>query len=258
MKIGFIGTGNMAEALIKGLLSKKVFHKKNIIGFDINKKRLTSLKRKYGIQVTTELNQIVSDAHIILLAVKPQQMADALNTLCTQLKTNQLVISIAAGLPLSFYTQRLGKKIKIVRVMPNTPAMVNLGVAAFLATKNCSLTDKKQVTQIFNAVGLCFEVKKESLLDSVTAISGSGPAYVYLFAQAMIQSAIKLKLNPTQSKLMVIQTLLGATSLLQQSNESPQELIKKVASKGGTTEAALLSFSSSHFEAIIDKAIQQA
>ncbi|EKD42663.1 MAG: hypothetical protein ACD_73C00068G0001, partial [uncultured bacterium] len=256
-QLAFIGTGNMAEALIRGILAKKIFLPKNILGCDVSLDRLTFIKKKYGIQITTKTQLALKNSDIIILSVKPQQMDALLTQFKSDFQDKHLIITIAAGLPLKFYQKRLGGKKKIIRVMPNTPAMVNLGASGYSANKNIKKADKILAEKILNAVGMSLAVKNERQIDAITALSGSGPAYVYLFAQAMIQAGIQLGLNKQACKDLVLQTILGATTLLKQSGEDPQSLIQKVASKGGTTEAAIYSFKENRFEEIVNKAIKK-
>lgn len=253
IKLGILGTGNMAEALISGLGKSK-----NIVGYDVDSKRLNLMSKKYRITKATSIQNLVKKSEIILLAVKPQQMDNLLKSIQPHLKQNQLMLSIAAGLRVKFYENRLGKDYKIIRLMPNTPVLVKLGATAFYANKKVNRKDKKRAKKIFEAVGEVFEVKKEELLDGVTGLSGSGPAFVYLFIDSLIKGGVGSGLNPNTARGLAIQTLLGATTLFKQSNLTAEELIKKVASKGGTTEAGLKFLNQKKFGAIVQECVKRA
>jgi pyrroline-5-carboxylate reductase len=166
-------------------------------------------------------------------------------------------LSIAAGLDLRFFKKILGD-LKIVRLMPNTPALVGLGATAFFAGGRCTASDRRMVRMIFESVGQVFEVPSEKLLDAVTALSGSGPAFVYLFLKSLIDGGTKLGLAPSLARSLAIQTLLGATTLFARSPDSPATLISRVASKGGTTEAGLQVLALKKFETIVDQCLGAA
>jgi pyrroline-5-carboxylate reductase len=255
--LSFLGTGNMAEAIISGLVGQKIVPGKNIRGFDLDIKKLQALKKKYGITPVKTLNDAaLSD--IIVLSVKPQQFSELLPKLATLLRKDALIISIAAGIDTSSIAKRLGRKTRVIRVMPNTPLLVGLGASVYVATKSCTSTDKKNAEAIFGAAGLVLETKKEDLLDAVTGLSGSGPAYVYQFAQGLIDGGIATGLKADMARKLAIATLRGATQLLEDSGEEPDELTAKVASKGGTTEAALKYLATKKFKTIVADAVTTA
>lgn len=254
LKLGILGTGNMAEALISGLGKEQ----KNITGYDVDAKRLNLMSKKYKIKKVSSIQSLVQTSSIILLAVKPQQMADLLAAIKPHLNQNQLILSIAAGLKIQFYENRLGKNHKIIRLMPNTPALVKLGATAFYTNKKVTQKDKKSAKKIFEAVGEVYEVKKEGLLDGVTGLSGSGPAFVYLFIDSLIKGGMKSGLSHKLAHNLAIQTTLGAAKLLKRSGLIPNELIKKVVSKGGTTEAGLKFLNQKKFGAIVEGCVKKA
>ncbi len=253
--LAFIGTGNMAEAIISGLVRNKVISPSKIIGFDVDRKKLASLSKSYGIRSATNLNN-AANADIVILSVKPQQFADLLPQL--QLAPHQLVVSIAAGIDTQSITRALGKSIKIARVMPNTPLLVGCGASVYFATKKCSALDKKNVETLFGASGLVMETKKEDELDAVTGLSGSGPAYVYQFIQGLIDGGVAVGIKPDIARKLAIATVTGAAHLLEISSENPDELTKKVASKGGTTEAALKVLAQKKFKSILVACVKEA
>lgn len=255
IKLGILGTGNMAEAIVAGLgrSSKKVA----VTGFDVDRARLKKLAKKYRFRAATNLSEVLQKSDILLLSVKPQQMKELLTEIAPLLSSKHLLLSIAAGLDLRFFEKILGDA-KIVRLMPNTPALVGLGATAFFPNSHCSAKDKRTVNFIFESVGQVVSVPSEGLLDAVTALSGSGPAFVYLFIKALIDGGTKLGLDPSLSRSLAIQTLLGATTLLKQSPDAPAALISRVASKGGTTEAGLKVLAQKKFETIVGQCLEAA
>lgn len=253
-----LGTGNMAEAIIAGLVSKKIIPSSSITGFDISPTRLSFMKMKYGFATAKNIGEAVSKGDVILLSVKPQQMKDLLTTIKPSLKKNALILSIAAGLDTAFFEKHLGAKAKIIRLMPNTPAMIGCGATAFFANSNASATDKKITRVIFESTGLVDEVEKESLLDVITGTSGSLPAFVYSFAAPIIAAGVKGGLSEETSKRFVLQTMIGAAKLMEASKDDAQTLIAKVASKGGTTEAGLKVLQKRKFAVILSQTIQAA
>lgn len=229
--IAFIGAGNMAEALIRGLLAAKAVEPRQIIAHDIRPNRLDELQKAFGIRTGTD-----ASADIIILAIKPQQMASALSSLIPH--PPSLLISIAAGVSTSRIESELGGQPRVVRAMPNTPALVGAGAAALSKGRFATDDDLATAEAILGAVGITVRVAEHDL-DAVTALSGSGPAYVFLVAEAMIKAGVAAGLTEEIAKTLTIQTLVGAAKLLAESGESPEALRRKVTSPGGTTEAAL-------------------
>ena len=258
MKLAILGTGNMAEAMIAGLIAKKVLRPGQIVGFDVNRKRLQFIRKKYRIITARSADEAVRKSDTLLLSVKPQQMKELLGQIRPELAKRHLILSIAAGLDVRFFEKYLGQKHKIIRLMPNTPALVGMGATAFFANRNCGALDKKRTQTVFSAVGISFEVKKEGLLDAVTGLSGSGPAFVCRFAEALIQGGKKTGLNQRLARDLTLQTLIGAATLLRQSGEKPSRLVKKVASKGGTTEAGLKVLKRKKFGSIVESCVVTA
>ncbi|OGP10253.1 MAG: pyrroline-5-carboxylate reductase [Deltaproteobacteria bacterium GWA2_45_12] len=253
MKTGFLGTGNMAEALIAGLIKSKTLKPKEIFGFDLDTTKLKKIQKKYRIQTCNTATELALKSGTLVLSVKPQNMAEALRTIQATINSKHLLVSIAAGLSTDTISLMAGKQIRLVRVMPNTPALVGTGAAGFYANKNCNPKDKKRVQKIFESVGIAVEMKNEDDLDSVTGLSGSGPAYVYAFAEALITGAAECGLDEPTAKKLALQTLMGAAKLMLQSKDTPSELMAKVASKGGTTEAGLKILETQNFrQTVID------
>jgi pyrroline-5-carboxylate reductase len=232
--IAFIGAGNMGEALIRGLLAAKAVAPQQLVATDVLPERLALLESKFGIRTMSGIPQ----ADILVLAVKPQQMSEVLSTLKPQISNLGLIVTIAAGVTTARIERELGGNVHVVRVMPNSPALIGAGAAALARGKFASDDDLATAEAILGAVGITVRVDEE-LLDAVTALSGSGPAYVFLIAEAMIKAGIEIGLTPDVSKKLTLQTILGAGKLMIESSEEPSELRRKVTSPGGTTEAAV-------------------
>lgn len=257
--IGFIGGGNMAQALLQGVLSAELFDADKIWVSDIRTERLDELKVQYSVHGTTDNTELTRQADIIVLSVKPQMMADVLDGIAGTLKDGALVISIAAGITTDAIKAKLGD-VQIVRVMPNTPALVGAG-ASGLYNASASQDSLKTAMDICASVGRAVVVEDEHLIDAVTAVSGSGPAYFFLLMEEMIKAGVELGLTEEIAKTLVLQTAKGAALLAesaQQRGEDPAILRQKVTSPGGTTEAALKTMNKNGFGEIILKALTAA
>jgi pyrroline-5-carboxylate reductase len=236
--IAVIGAGNMGEALIRGLLVSKAIEPHQLVAADVRTHRLDLFSTQFGISVATDNSAAVADADIVLLAVKPQQMASVLAGLREQISPEKLVISIAAGIPTTKIEKELGDSTHVVRVMPNTPAQIGEGAAALCKGQHATDDDLAAADAILSAVGITASTD-ESLLDAVTALSGTGPAYVFLIAEAMIKAGVQVGLSEELARKLTLQTIIGSAKLLVQSGEDPAELRHKVTSPNGTTEAAM-------------------
>ena len=237
MKITFLGGGNMASALIGGLLNNG-FPAKEIAVIEIGAENRARLEKNLRVRCygAPDVEALQCDA--LVLAVKPQQMREACTSLHKLLK-GQLIISIAAGLRLTDLSRWLGGHDKLIRTMPNTPALISSGVTGMFAMPTVSEAERLGAERIMQAVGSTLWVDDEAQIDAVPAISGSGPAYVFLFIEALQQAATELGFPPRQARQLAIETTLGAARLAAQSEESAGVLRERVTSKGGTTEAAL-------------------
>ncbi|MFH1540852.1 MAG: pyrroline-5-carboxylate reductase [Elusimicrobiota bacterium] len=251
-KIGFIGTGNMAKALISGII-KSGFVSKNIFVSDINKKLLNCICKDYKLKKFYSNSDVVKYSDIIFLAVKPYQIEEVLKEIACVCSGNKLVISVAAGIKTSRIEKYL-KKVSVVRIMPNTPALFGEGAIAIAAGKYASKTDVQFVEKLLSSCGIVVIVAEKDM-DIVTAVSGSGPAYIFYIAEIMRCIAEKLGLKKDVSKKLVNQTLFGASKMLTLSDVEPEILRQKVTSKGGTTEAAFKVLLKSNFGKIFEKAI---
>jgi len=257
--IGFIGGGNMAEALIKGIIAAKLYEPQNICVSDIKPDRLEYLKQQYKIKTFPDNKALAKSASIIVLSVEPQQLAVVLEDIKNNFNKDAFFISIAAGKRIKFITDVLGD-IKIIRVMPNTPALIGCGAAGLYAPQNAK--DKlDKALAIFSAIGKAFVLETEDLIDSVTAASGSGPAYFFLLMEEMIKTATELGLDRDTAAQLVIQTAKGAALLAEKGaleNLSPADLRKNIVSRGGTTEAALKVFTEGGFGPLVTAALKRA
>ena len=257
--IGFLGGGNMAEALIKGIITANLYEPENIFVSDIRPERPAFLAKEYRVQKVDTNAALASKVDILVLSVKPQNMTEALQSIKDAVKPDTLVISIAAGIKVANIAAVLGD-IAIVRVMPNTPALIGEGASALFANDKAKPMMEKAMS-IFSAVGKAVVVETEGLIDAVTAVSGSGPAYYFLLMEEMIKAAGQLGLPEDVAKELVLQTAKGAALLAtsaDEKGESPAELRRKVTSPGGTTEAALKVFADGKISELISAAIKRA
>ena len=269
-QLGFIGAGNMAEALARGLVENKVFKPSELIASDVDAARRRKFKRGLRIDCTTDNLEVLSGSRAVLFAVKPQtidavlrELAGGLTASSSRAQTrngtaSRLFISIAAGVTLQRLESALGGRARVIRVMPNAPAMVGEGMAALVRGRNATRTDEAFALRIFRAVGDAVALADESLLDAVTALSGSGPAYVYLFAKALADAGAAQGLPAELALRMELKKLLGAETNMQRSPLSAAELIRIVASPGGTTEAALRQLDADRFSDIVARAVKAA
>jgi pyrroline-5-carboxylate reductase len=257
--IGFIGAGNMAEALIKGIINANVCKPKYIFISDVRSDRLELLTRQYRVQAVVNSGTLAGQVDILILSVKPQNMANVLFAIESTVRNRTLIISIAAGVRIDEITAALGDK-PIIRVMPNMPALIGEGASALFANAMARPLMGKAL-QIFSAVGKTAIVDNEDLIDAVTAVSGSGPAYFFAMMEEMIRAGYVLGLPAEIAKILVLQTAKGAAMLATERDkfgESPSELRRKVTSPGGTTEAALKVFAAREFGQIVEQALRAA
>lgn len=256
MNICFIGGGNMASAIIGGLCNSGAVQGSKVRVVEISADSRARLQQDFGVQATAELMQGVAGCDVVVLAVKPQQLRE----LCVELKpllAGQLVLSIAAGIRASNIARWLGTQ-NIVRAMPNTPALIRSGIAGLYALPEVSAQQREVSASILNAVGTTLWLDKEEMMDGITAVSGSGPAYVFYFIEAMQQAARELGFNDAQARSLVIDTFLGAAKLAQSSPEEAATLRARVTSKNGTTERALLSMEAAQVKQHIITAVHAA
>lgn len=255
-KITFIGAGNMAASLIGGLC-KQGINPAQISASDPNAAQLDALHAQYPIHTATENSLAVKNADIIVLAVKPQSMRQVCEQLAPFLTEQQLIVSIAAGITSSSLSCWLGVN-SIVRCMPNTPSLIQQGVSGLYATEQVSKLQREQAQQLLSAVGLVVWLDAEQLLDAVTAVSGSGPAYFFLLIEAMTQAGIHLGLPAETAALLAKHTAQGASTMACQSTLDAAQLRQQVTSPNGTTEAAMQTFQAGGFTELVNSAVRSA
>ncbi len=256
--IAFIGSGNMAAALIGGLISDGT-PVERILATDPDPARRETLATQSGIHTLEDNAEAVTRAEVVVLAVKPQILGEVARELAEPIQQHRpLVISIAAGIRSDTLQRWLGGEVALVRSMPNTPAMLQTGATALFATPAVNATQREQAESVMRAVGLVQWVDDESLMDAVTALSGSGPAYFFLFMEAMEHAAERLGLPADTARLLTLQTALGAARMAIESSEDPAELRRRVTSPGGTTEQAIERFEAEDLEGIVLRALTAA
>jgi pyrroline-5-carboxylate reductase len=257
-KIGFIGSGNMGEALINGLIVSGSSAPESIICSDIREEQLQRLHATYGIQTTTSNVEVATLSDIIIYAIKPQIMAQVLMETADYLDMHKLIISIAAGVPMVAIETSLQKDLRLIRVMPNVAVAVNEGAAAIAAGKHAKPADIQLAMDIFNSVGKCVFLKENELLDAVTGLSGSGPAYIFMIVEALSDAGVKVGLSRQDAQFLASQTVLGAAKLLLETGTHPGQLKDSVTSPGGTAIAGLHTLEKGGLRTTLINAVESA
>lgn len=257
MKICFIGGGNMGEAMLSAVLDQGISTPEEISVSDVDESRRKHLAQKYGITAMADNRLATEGKNIIVLAIKPQNLADVMAKLFGRLEPTQPVLSIVAGARISTLRVGLNHR-RIVRSMPNTPAQIGEGITVWTATDEVTASQKEQTGTILSAMGKEIYVDDEKYLDMATAISGSGPAYFFLFVESLIDSAVRIGLSRDVARELVLQTMLGSAHLIEKSGKSPAELRKMVTSPGGTTAEAILQFDKGGFNNLVTQAVTAA
>ncbi|MEN3014169.1 MAG: pyrroline-5-carboxylate reductase [Endomicrobiia bacterium] len=254
-KVGIIGCGNMGEVLIEA--ASELAGSENVVCYDIDEKKLNKIKDKYKLNIATSNPEVVKFSEVVIIAVKPQQIKALLEEIKSFINDNHVTVSIAAGVKISTIEKVLGKRKQIIRVMPNLPLKVSCGVSAMCKNSFCKDVNYGFVKNLFGTKGVVLDVK-EKFIDIITAISGSGPAYVFYISEIIQKIARKLGLNKNIVEDLVNYTILGAANMLIKEKISAEKLKNAVASKGGTTEQALDVFYKHNLEKIFYKAIYKA
>ncbi len=257
-KIGFIGSGNMGEALIKGLIKNAPVRPEHILCSDLRENRLEELKNIYGIRTTADNTDVVRFADILIYAIKPQIMADVLKETQAVLDETKLIISIAAGVSLEAIENCLHKKLRLIRVMPNVCASVGEGASAVSAGAHATREDIKTAMTIFNAVGKSIFLKENSLMDAITGLSGSGPAYIFMIVDALADAGVKVGLSRQDALILATQTILGAARMLQETKAHPGQLKDMVTSPGGTAICGLHTLEKGGLRTTLINAVEAA
>ena len=268
-KIGFIGAGNMGAALIRAVIESELVQPSALYAFDVDPGRCAAIGRQTAIGLPKSADELFAVCDIVVLAVKPQQMTALLSEIARDARhikrSRTLLISIAAGYPIQkiesiLYAQlddEQAGRMPIIRVMPNTPALVLAAMSGMSANRFATAEDLQAARALLEAAGRVLEFR-EDLLDAVTAVSGSGPAYVFFLIEAMIEAGRNIGLTADEAAVLTITTLKGAVKLLEETGETPQQLRRNVTSPGGTTEAAIQVLESMHFKTAVVKAIAAA
>jgi pyrroline-5-carboxylate reductase len=258
-QLGFIGAGNMAEAIARGVTSSGLFKPTEILAADISAERRSLFADRLKIRAVEDAAAVASQCPTILLAVKPQHIAAVLPAIGEVAKTDVLVITIAAGISTRYIASAMGQRSpwRVVRAMPNTPMLVGKGMVAICPGERATAADLTKARRIFESAASVVELKEE-MMDAVTAVSGSGPAYVFFLIEQMIRAGVELGLTPEQAHKLATQTALGAAQMLTTSADAPAELRRKVTSPGGTTYAAISHMESQQLPQIVVDAVKAA
>jgi pyrroline-5-carboxylate reductase len=257
MKIAFIGGGNMGEAMLAAVLEDGMVRPEAVSVSDVSQERRKALVQKYGVAAMAGNREAISDKEVVVLAVKPQNLAEVMAELSGQLESSQVALSIVAGARIETLSKGL-KHGAVARAMPNTPAQIGEGMSVWTATPRVTEEQKGLVGAILGAMGAEIYVDDEKYLDMATAVSGSGPAYFFLMVESLIEAAVELGLPRDMARKLVVQTMLGSGRLVQKSGEEPAELRRRVTSPGGTTARALEQFEKGQFTGLVKRAVKAA
>lgn len=257
-KIGFIGSGNMAEALISGIVHSNAAKPENIICSDIAEDALERLENKYKIKTSTDNCKVAKESEIIIYAVKPQILSEVLKETAPTLDTSKLIISIAAGVPLAAIASGLHKELRLIRVMPNICAFVKESATAIAAGEYASKDDVELAKAIFNSVGETVFIRENILMDAFTGLSGSGPAYIFTIVDAMADAGVKMGLSRKDALFLSSQTVLGSAKMLLESGEHPGQLKDRVSSPGGTSIAGIHTLEEGGLRTTLINAVEAA
>ncbi|RMG32113.1 MAG: pyrroline-5-carboxylate reductase [Planctomycetota bacterium] len=255
--IGFIGAGRMATALAKGIVAAGVVEPERIIACDVSASAAESFSQTTGGRIAGDAAAVCEAADVLVLAVKPQHMEAVLDTLAGRIRDDQLVVTIAAGIPMARYLQRLGEGVRLVRVMPNTPCLVGASASAFTVGGSAGEQDARLVQRMLESVGAAGRVP-EDLMDAVTGLSGSGPAYVYVFIEALSDAGVRVGLPRDIATRLAAQTVFGAAKMVLETGQHPAALKDAVASPGGTTIAGLEALERSGLRTAAYEAVRAA
>lgn len=251
--LGFIGAGNMAKAIINGIISTTILLPKQIAVFDINTEKCDYFKQR-GTQIAQSASELVTDCNTIMLAVKPQNFEEVLTEIKQQVRKEKLFVSIAAGISTDYIRKTLDCNCPVIRTMPNTPLLLNQGATVMCRSSGVTNDMYEMVETFFSSCGTVTELKEEQM-NAVISVNGSSPAYVYLLAKAMLDNAERQGITKEVALPLITQTLIGSAEMLMQSGNTPDELIHMVSSPGGTTLKALECFYQNNFEQIVDEAM---
>jgi pyrroline-5-carboxylate reductase len=257
-RIGIIGTGNMGEALISGLVHSRSSVPENIICSDVRKEKLKYIKETYGVVTKKSNIDVAKASEIVIYAIKPQIMAAIMRETADCLDMNKLIISIAAGVPMAAIEAYLNKELRLIRVMPNIAASVKESATAIAAGKNATKSDVRLAKAIFDSVGTSIFIEENILMDAITGLSGSGPAYIFIIVDALADAGVKMGLSREDALLLSTQTVLGAAKLLRDTKAHPGQLKDKVTSPGGTAIAGIHTLEKGGLRTTLINAVEAA
>lgn len=259
IELGILGAGNMAEAIARGVLKSGLLRPEQILASDVSGQRRDWFQKHLSIRTIDDNRAVARESAMLLLCVKPQHMAEALIGVGEVIDSRRLVVSIAAGISTRFIESRLGGATpwRVIRAMPNTPMLISEGIVALARGQHATAEDASAARRLFEAGAVVVDVAEDQM-DAVTAVSGSGPAYVFYLVEQMIRAGVEAGLSREQARQLAVQTAIGASKMLGQTSESPQELRQKVTSPGGTTQAAISYLEEKEWAETIVQAIRAA
>ena len=257
-RICVIGTGNMGEALVSGLISSKSALPEHVICSDVSKAKLETIAKQYKVCTTTSNSEAIQASEIVIYAVKPQILAPVLKETADDLDMTKVVISIAAGVPLAAIESSLNKELRLIRVMPNIAAFVKESATAIAAGKNATEEDIRLAKAVFDSVGKSVFINENILMDAITGLSGSGPAYIFLIVDALADAGVKMGLSRQDALFLSMQTVLGSAKLLLETNEHPGQLKDRVTSPGGTAIAGIHTLEKGGLRTTLINAVEAA
>lgn len=255
-KLGIIGCGNMGKAMIGGIIKSKLYEAGSIMVSNPSNPSLIEVKEKYKVNTTNDNIEVADFANILILSVKPNKLEHVIDKIKGVIKPKTLVVSIAAGVSIEKICSYFGKEIKVIRAMPNTPALVNEAMSALCKNRNVSDDELEEVVKIFKAFGNA-EIIEERLMDVVTGVSGSSPAYVYMFIEALADGAVLLGMPREKAYKMAAQSVLGSAKMVLQTGKHPGQLKDEVCSPGGTTIEAVYSLENNNFRGTVMDAVRK-
>jgi len=254
-KIGFVGCGNMAQAMMGGIVKSNLVPGENVIASNPSDKSLNKVKEEYNILVTNDNKEVAKFSDIVILAIKPYKYFEVIDEIKPYLKKNVIIVTIAAGITLEHMTSKLGEGAKVIRTMPNTPALVSEGMSALCANENVTKEELQEVVEIFESFGK-IEILEENLIEIVPAVSGSSPAYVYMFIEALGDGAVLQGMPRDKAYRMAAQAVLGAAKMVLETGEHPGKLKDNVCSPGGTTIEAVYTLEKNNFRGSVISAME--
>ncbi len=258
MALGFLGAGNMGEAMIRGLLSAKLRSPEQVVVYDTAHGRVEELRHRFGVAGARSVEDLLRSCDMVVVAVKPQVLSSVLSGISRDAARGKTFVSIVAGAKIALFEKALGEGAKIVRTMPNTPAQVGMGSTGIYFPPVVDEATRQDVVALFSSFGTVAEMPREELLDAVTALSGSGPAYAFLFLEALADGAVRVGMGRAEALLLAASTLEGAARMVRETGKHPAELKDMVMSPGGTTAAGIAALERGAFRATVMDAVLSA